>query len=88
MTHLFGVGLSTVCEVVHETCQAIHCLLPKYIHFPSVDQEQQYIDDFKSKWGVPQCIGAVDGFHIPVSLSALCHTDYYNCKGWYSVLIQ
>ena len=63
--HLFGVGWSTVCKVVHETCQAIvDHLLPKYIYFPSVDQQQQYIDDFESKWGVPQCIGAVDDSYV------------------------
>ena len=27
---------------------------------------------------MPQCIGAIDGSHIPVSPLALCHTDYYN----------
>ena len=89
VSHLFGVGRSTVCEIVHETCQAIvDNLLPQYIHFPSLDQQQQYIENFENKWGVPQCIGAIDGSHIPVSQPALCHTDYYNCKGWYSILIQ
>ena len=89
VSHLFGVGRSTVCEVVHETCRAIvDHLLPKYICFPSCDQQQQYVDNFEDKWGVPQCIGAIDGSHIPVLPPTLCHTDYYNRKGWYSVLIQ
>ena len=89
VSHLFGVGRSTVCEVVHETCKAIvDHLLPKYICFPSIEQQQQYIDNFESKWGVPQCLGAIDGSHIPISPPALCHTDYYNRKGWYSVLVQ
>ena len=75
--------------MVHETCQAIvDYLLPKYIRFPCSDQQQQYIDNFENKWGVPQCIGAIDGSHIPVSPPSLCHTDYYNRKGWYSVLLQ
>ena len=43
VAHLFGVGQCTVCEVVHETCQATVNHLPKYIHFPSVAQQQQYI---------------------------------------------
>jgi len=37
---------------------------------------------------VPQCIGAIDGSRVPVSPPALCHTDYYNHKGWHSVLIR
>ena len=48
VSHLFGVGRSTVCEVIHETCQAVvDHLLPKYIRFPSCDQQQQYIDNLK-----------------------------------------
>ena len=35
-----------------------------------------------------QCAGAIDGSHVPVTPPALNHTDYYNRKGWYSVLIQ
>ena len=86
---MFGVGRSTVCEVVYETCQAIvDHLLSKYIRFPSSDQQEQYIVNFESKWGVSQFIGAIDGSHIPVSPPTLCHTDYYNRKGWYSVLLQ
>ena len=88
VSHLFGVGRSTVCEVVHETCWAIVDHLPKYIRFPSRDQQQQYIDNFESKWGVPQCIGAINGSHLPVSAPTSCHMDYYNCKGCYSVLLQ
>ena len=81
MSHLFGVGRSTVCEIVHETCQAIvDNLLHKYIFF-------RILIILKENGGVPQCIGAIDGSHIPVSPSAY-HTDYYNCKGWYSVLVQ
>ena len=87
--HLFGVGRSTVCEVVNETCKAIvDHLLHQYIFFPSVEHQEHYINNFERKWGVPQCIGAIDGSHIPVSPPSLCHTDYYNRKGWYSVLIQ
>ena len=69
VSHLFG-GQSTFFEIhlVQETCQAIvDHLLPKYMRFPSTDQQQQYIDSFETKWGVLQCIGAIDGSHIPVS---------------------
>ena len=87
--HLFGIARSTVCRIVHETCKAIvEVLLRKYIHFPAGDRLQQILQGFENKWGVPQCVGAVDGCHIPVSAPKMCHTDYYNRKGWYSVIIQ
>ena len=58
VAHLFGVARSTVCTIVHSTCQAIvNNLLRKYAKFPTGD---------KSKWGFPQCVGAIDGSHIPI----------------------
>ena len=43
---------------------------------------------FETAWGFPQCVGAIDGCHIPVQAPALNHTDYYKRKGWYSILLQ
>ena len=40
------------------------------------------------KWGVPQCFGAVDGCHVPISAPSHLRTDYYNRKGWYYMLIE
>ena len=46
------------------------------------------VSGFKTKWGMVQCAGAIDGSHVPVTPPALHHTDYYNRKGWYSMVIQ
>ena len=78
-----------MCEIVHETCHCIvDTVLKEYIRFPSGNSLQGVVDDFKSKWGVPQCVGAIDGCHVPISAPHHLHTDYYNRKGWYSMLIQ
>ena len=87
--HLFGVARCTVCVIIHDTCQAIITkLLKKYIQFPVGEQLAQVVDGFKSKWGMIQCGGSIDGCHIPVKPPALNHTDYYNRKGWYSINLQ
>jgi len=78
-----------VCEIVQETCSAIvTTLLTTYIKFPTRNDIDTVVREFKVKWGVPQCFGAIDGTHIPVSVPSENHTDYYNRKGWYSMLIQ
>lgn len=87
--HLFGVARSTVCEIVHETCGAIVRILQRqYIKFPTGAELDAIVDGFNTKWGVPQCVGAIDGSHIPISAPLLNHTDYYNRKGWYSMVLQ
>ena len=87
--HLFGVARSTVSVIVLETCIAIvEKLLPIYVQFPSGNELKEVADGFKDKWGVPQCVGSIDGSHIPISPPAMNHTDYYNRKGWYSMLLQ
>ena len=89
IAHLFGIARSSVCEIVQETCALIVSkLFHKYIHFPSGDSIDDLVDTFKSKWDVPQCVGAIDGCHIPVASPAMSRTDYYNRKGWYSVILQ
>lgn len=89
IAQLFGVGTSTVCIIVHETCTAIVSILtPRLIRLPRGDVAvQQVIDGFEARWGFPQCGGAIDGTHLPILPRGL-KTDFYNRKGWYSVVLQ
>ena len=89
IAHLFGVARCTVCVIVHDTCKAIvDVLLKTYIKFPQGDDLSNVVAGFKNKWGMIQCAGSIDGCHDPVLPPALNHTDYYNRKGWYSILVQ
>lgn len=89
IAHLFGVARSTACEIVHNTCLAIvESLMSTYIKFPRGDQLERVTESFQTKWGVPQCVGAIDGCHIPIAAPVGNHSDYYNRKGFYSMLLQ
>ena len=83
IAHLFGIARFTVCEIVQETCATtVKSLLHKYIKFPYGNKIDDLVDGFKTKWGVLQCIGAVDG------CSSISSYDYFNRKGWYSIVLQ
>ena len=87
--HLFGIARCTVCVIVHDTCKAlVNTLKSQYISFPQDDELPEVIQGFKQKWGFVQCAGAIDSSHIPVRAPAMNHTDYYNRKGWYSIIVQ
>ena len=85
ISHLFGVSKSTVCVVTKQVCSSIvECLLPKYVKIPIGAALMEDIEGFKSNHGFPQCVGAVDGTHIPIISPKDCPADYYNRKGWHS----
>ena len=86
---LFGLGRSTVGEIVIDTCEAINTqLMSRYIRVPHEDSLQDIVDGFRHQWGFPQAIGAIDGTHIPILRPQESASDYYNRKGYYSVLMQ
>ena len=89
LSELFGIGRSTVGEIVNETCDAI-CkhLLPQYVRIPQGDSLREIIEGFCTHWGFPQTVGAIDGTHIPILRPQESASDYYNRKGYYSIIMQ
>ena len=86
---LFGLGRSTIGEIVLDTCDAIALfLLPRYVRVPQDALLQEIVDGFLHRWGFPQTVGAIDGTHIPIIRPIESASDYYNRKGYYSVLMQ
>lgn len=87
--HLFGVSITTVCRCVQEFCAAAEILLvPEQIRFPDQEKFQEMAAYNEKRWGLPQCIGAIDGSHIPIIAPQDYHCDYYNRKGWHSIILQ
>ena len=89
VSHHFGLTHCTVCQIVNDTYRAIvKKLFLVYIRFPTCNSLKDVVRGFKEKFGISQCVGSIDGSHIPVTPPAMNHTDYYNSKGWYSMLVQ
>lgn len=87
---LFGVGRSTVGEIVLDTCDAIaNHLLTRYVCVPSDPADlHDIVDGFRLCWGFPQTIGAIDGTHVPILRPKESAADYFNRKSFYSVIMQ
>ena len=89
LSELFGVGISTVGTIVNNTCSVIaQHILPPYVQMPSDGKLREVVDGFKSRWGFPQVVGAIDGSHIPIIRPSESATDYYNRKCFHSIIIQ
>ena len=87
ISHLYGVGISTACVIIHEVYRAIvDVLLKRYIS--TGPQAMDIVKRFKQQWDFPQCFGAIDGLHIPIIAPKDSHMDCYNRKGFYTIVLQ
>ena len=69
---LFNIGRSTAHTIFHNVVKSMNIVLLKmYIKFPTGDSLRRVTDGFKCKWGFPQCAGAIDGTHSPLSHAAI-----------------
>ena len=86
VAHLFGLARCTMCKLVNETCRAIiQKILPLFIRFPTGSSLADAVRGLKDKFGILKCADSISGSHVPPSMN---HTNYYNRKGWYSMLMQ
>jgi len=85
----YRIGERTISFIVSETCQAIYDKLrEKYLKVPSTSDEWKTISDgFFSKWNYPFCVGALDGKHIAIKKPDNSGSEYFNYKGYFSIVL-
>lgn len=87
--HLFGVSTASACIITNSICSTlVKYIMPRYVRLPQGDRVMQTVNGFEDRWGFPQCFGAIDGTHIPIIAPQQYHSDYFNRKGWHSVVMQ
>ena len=86
---LYRIGLSSSQLAVSQFCSAIKkTFLAKFISWPSPSIMERYAQEFEDLHDIPYVVGVVDGSHIPIVAPRLHAPDYYNRKGFHSILLQ
>lgn len=79
ISYQYLVGLTTVCNIIEETCNIIWTSLQKKV-LPSHLTKDDWLNiaiDFETKWNFNHCIGAIDGKHV---LLQVPYTIYYTYR--------
>jgi len=86
----FSVSKATICRAVHKVTAAIASLRPKYVKFPTTNQERRDVMNmFFVQSNLPGVIGAVDCTHIPIQSPGGHDAEIYrNRKCYFSVNVQ
>lgn len=72
----------------YEMCSLINELMSEEVKWPSQQEIIQITNGFQTRTNFPGIIGAVDGCHIPIKAPFHNSVDYYNRKGFHSVILQ
>lgn len=85
----YRLGKSTVIKIISERCEAIcQCLKKDYLNPSKAPAQWQNIaDQYKENWNMPNVIGAIDGGYIRIECPKLSDTQYYNYKGFCSIIL-
>ena len=85
----FGIAKYTVSKIIYRFTKGINIYLgPKFIKLPITEEEVTESCRLILEHGFPQCIGAIDGTHIPIKRPSDNSSAYINRKGRYSLNIQ
>jgi len=83
------LGATTIGIIVDSVCSAIWKLLsPIHLPSPKKDIWIKIANDFYEICNFPNCIGAIDGKHISIICPPGAGSEYYNYKGFHSIVLQ
>ena len=80
---------NSISVVVREVCEAIVAEYgDELLKPPQTEAEWRTVtDEWLSRWNFPHVIGAIDGKHIACKAPANSGSDYYNYKGFFSIIL-
>lgn len=82
------MGRATAVRAVRRVTRALFKIAPSFISWPSNEQAEIIINNFKESSGFPSTIGAIDGTHICIEAPQENAADYMNRKGYHSIQLQ
>ena len=79
------VTTTTICKFV---CKAILAEFQKeYLTCPTDSTDWKKVEKFRTIWNVPHAVGTLDGKHIAMKKPKKSRSEYYNYKGFFSLLL-
>ena len=73
-------------QITIQVCECIvEVLMPLFVKFPKHQEVQELALSFAIERGMANCVGAIDGCHIPIPKPVAHGEDYWNRKSFYSI---
>jgi hypothetical protein len=88
LSYSFRVGVTTVCNIIRETCSELWSnLLERVLKVPTQGELLKISKNFGTKWSLPNCVGAIDGKHIIIQAPYNSGSLFFNYKKTFSIVL-
>lgn len=88
MAFSFRMGLTTIREIVHSTCEALwKRLQPLTMPEPQEEMWKEIERGFYNKWNFPNAVGALDGKHVVIEAPHNSGADFFCYKKCFSIVL-
>ncbi|XP_036320822.1 uncharacterized protein LOC118735273 isoform X2 [Rhagoletis pomonella] len=86
---LSHISRKTISKFLPEVLEALtEALQEEYLKTPTTEKEWLDVaNNFESLWQFPHTLGAIDGKHIRLKAPPNSGSDYFNYKGYFSVVL-
>ena len=82
------IGRTSICKFITSVYRAILAeFQEEYLCCPNSPEEWKRVEKFKNRWNVPHTVGAKDGKYIAMKKPKKSGSDYYNYKGFFSLVL-
>ena len=90
LSFLFRIHFTTISAFVPIVCYYIYQVLKgEYGKVPASETEWIALaDESNKRWNFPNAIAAIDGKHISIKKTVSGVSEFYNYKGFYSVVLM
>ena len=90
LSYAFRVSISAISRFLPQVCKAIiRTYKQEVLKLPSTPEEwKQVANQFSVRWNYENCIGAVDGKHIPIRKPVGGGSTYFNYKKFHSIILM
>jgi hypothetical protein len=89
LSYTFRIANNTISTIIPETCWAIfQSLREQYVRTPETREEwMEQVTGFMNDWQYPNCFGAIDGKHVKIMKPTGSGSEFFNYKGFFSVVL-
>ena len=88
LMYQYQVSEVSISRLVPEVCHVIiKIFMEEYMSLP--DSKEKWLSvakEFEKKWQFPNCVGAIDGKHVPLINPLNSGSTYFNYKSFFSIV--